>query len=148
MQWISAAVRSWELTPDCGGALGAGRYGSFRRRATGVGRRQRFTKLLGGNHGANPSAQGRLIFDADGNLYGGTHNGGQYGKGTVYELSPTGDGTWTEKVLHSFDGSDGISPSGGVIADAEGNLYGETFGPGSYLGGGSGGESGGQLVSS
>jgi uncharacterized repeat protein (TIGR03803 family) len=87
-----------------------------------------------------------LIFDADGNLYGGTHNGGQYGKGTVYELSPGADGTWTEKVLHSFRGIDGISPTGGVIADAAGNLYGETFGPGTYLGGGGGGETGGQLV--
>ncbi len=142
----SAAVRSWELTPDCGGALGAGTVWELSPQSDGSWTETTLYNFTGGNDGANPSAQGRLIFDADGNLYGGTHNGGQYGKGTVYELSPTGDGTWTEKVLHSFDGSDGISPSGGVIADAEGNLYGETFGPGSYLGGGSGGESGGQLV--
>jgi uncharacterized repeat protein (TIGR03803 family) len=142
----SAAVRSWELTPDCGGAPGDGTVWELSPQSDGSWTETTIYNFTGGSDGANPSPEGPLIFDAAGNLYGGTNNGGQYGKGTVYELSPTGDGTWTEKVLHSFDGSDGISPSGGVIADAAGNLYGETFGPGSYAGVGCGGESIGQLV--
>ena len=43
-----------------------------------------------------------LIFDAAGNLYGTTFRGGTVGVGTVFELTPAGGGTWTEKVLHSF----------------------------------------------
>lgn len=109
-----------------------------------------FTTLYnftGHDDGGNPSSGGALILDAAGNLYGTTHNGGaRRNYGTVFELSPNGDGTWSEKVLHSFNGPGGISPSGGLIADAAGNLYGEAFGPGSYLGFGGEPESGGQLV--
>ncbi len=71
---------------------------------------------------------GGLIFDAAGNLYGTTPEGGAYGYGTVFELSPEADGSWTEKVLYSFPGgADGISP-GGLIFDAAGNLYGTSGG--------------------
>ena len=68
-----------------------------------------------------------LIFDAAGNLYGTTHRGGGFNLGTVFKLSPNGNGGWTETVLHSFSyGTDGIYPSAGLIFDATGNLYGTT----------------------
>ena len=67
-----------------------------------------------------------LIVDAAGNLYGTAAGGGHSGDGMVYELSPTGSGTWTEKVLHSFAGSDGASPYSNLMFDAAGNLYGTT----------------------
>jgi len=63
-----------------------------------------------------------------GNLYGTTYTGGPIGGsgcpwcGTVFALTPTG----TLRVLHSFNSSDGSSPQGGLIADAEGDLYGTT----------------------
>jgi uncharacterized repeat protein (TIGR03803 family) len=79
----------------------------------------------GGGGGANPVDQGGLILDAAGNIYGTTQNGGVFGKGTVFELNPGTNGTWTEKVLYSFDGKHGSNPSAGVISDAVGNLYGE-----------------------
>jgi uncharacterized repeat protein (TIGR03803 family) len=41
----------------------------------------------------------------------------------VYELSP--DGTYT--VLYAFNETDGFEPSGGLVRDAHGNLYGTTF---------------------
>src|SRR5712691_4877753 len=61
-----------------------------------------------------------LIFDAAGNLYGTTSQGGTAGKGTVFELTPDG----TETVLYSFKGgSDGANPYAGLILDASGALY-------------------------
>jgi uncharacterized repeat protein (TIGR03803 family) len=78
-----------------------------------------------GKDGQNPYAG--LIFDASGNLYGTTYQGGAYGQGTVFELMPMSGG-WAVKVLHNFNnnGKDGILPSGGLIFDAAGNLYGTT----------------------
>ncbi len=71
---------------------------------------------------------GGVIFGADGNLYGTTTNGGAAGQGTVFELTPNQDGSWTESVLHSFKGGrDGGYPDhGSLIFDTAGNLYGAT----------------------
>lgn len=69
---------------------------------------------------------GPLVFDASGNLYGATAEGGTGNGGTVYELMPQANGTWREKALHDFGiGSDETFPSS-VILDAAGNLYGTT----------------------
>ena len=46
--------------------------------------------------GANPYA-GLVLHN--GNLFGTTYDGGLYGFGTVFELAPTGKGTWKETVL-------------------------------------------------
>ena len=80
------------------------------------------------------ASQAGLIFDAAGNLYGTTYTGGTYNDGTVFELSPSAGGGWSETVLHSFDpdGSDGLFPQSGLIFDAAGNLYGTTIGGGTY----------------
>ncbi len=46
--------------------------------------------------------------------------------GSVFKLSPSGGG-WTEQVIYSFQGgSDGAYPTGGLIIDQSGNLYGST----------------------
>ena len=66
-----------------------------------------------------------------GNLYGTTQGGGTSDYGVVFELSSKGNGGWTESVLHSFTGGkDGKNPSGPVVVDSEGNLYGTTQGGG------------------
>jgi uncharacterized repeat protein (TIGR03803 family) len=80
--------------------------------------------------GSNPVAA--LIFDGEGNLYGTTQEGGANGKGAVFELSPGAGGVWTEKVLYSFGGPaatppDGQDPTGNLIFDGQGNIYGTTF---------------------
>jgi len=81
------------------------------------------------NDGDGPQAG--LVRDAKGNLYGTTMGGGLYGVGTVFELSPSG-GTWTERILHNFSGSDGAVPVGGLVRDSAGNLYGTTYEGGTY----------------
>ncbi len=78
------------------------------------------------NDGLYP-LQGKLNWDKAGNLYGTTANGGKHGDGTVFELSPDGNGGWSEKVLLSFDGTDGKDPQYVVAIDAAGNLYGTAF---------------------
>jgi len=40
------------------------------------------------------------------------------------KLTRKSDGSWTETVLHSFNGRDGGIPVAGMIFDATGNLYG------------------------
>ena len=85
----------------------------------------------GGNDGSGPSSS--LIFDSAGNLYGTTPGGGggSCACGTVFELSPSSNGTWSETVLYRFQGgSDGSLPSSGLIFDKAGNLYGTTVGGG------------------
>ena len=70
---------------------------------------------------------GSLIFDASGNLYGTTEDGGSNDNGLVFELSPNTNGEWTMKVLYNFDlVTDGVSPIDGVVFDNAGNLYGAT----------------------
>jgi uncharacterized repeat protein (TIGR03803 family) len=83
-----------------------------------------------------------LIFDASGNLYGTTSAGGPYTNdrgisgGTVFELSPTGGGLWSETILHGFgDNTDGLAPYSTLIFDAFGNLYGTTLQGGTQNGG-------------
>jgi uncharacterized repeat protein (TIGR03803 family) len=80
---------------------------------------------------SNPYAA--LIFDAAGNLYGTTFAGGTICElngtcGTAFELTPTADGGWTEKILYYFGKSldDASNPQAGLIFDAAGNLFGTT----------------------
>lgn len=78
----------------------------------------------GSNDGGNPATA--LVFDASGNAYGTTVVGGDFGFGTVFQLTPS-NGGWTETVLYSFTGGfDGKNPHGGVTLDGQGNLYGTT----------------------
>jgi uncharacterized repeat protein (TIGR03803 family) len=80
-----------------------------------------------GTDGANP--YGPLVMDGAANIYGATYGGGASGAGTVFELTH-GSGTITR--LASFKGSDGAHPTGGLVMDGGGNLYGTTTqgGPG------------------
>jgi uncharacterized repeat protein (TIGR03803 family) len=85
-----------------------------------------------GNDTTNPWAG--VIADSAGNLYGTATGGGNYnlcnfgGCGAVFELSPAGQGVWTENILYAFTGGkDGDTPYAGLVSDAAGNLYGTTF---------------------
>jgi uncharacterized repeat protein (TIGR03803 family) len=79
---------------------------------------------------------GTLIFDNTGNLYGMTEYGGlsciynneSYGCGTIFELSPAADGSWTETILYEFSHKSFVprDPGAGVLLDQAGNFYGTT----------------------
>jgi uncharacterized repeat protein (TIGR03803 family) len=76
-----------------------------------------------------------VIFDALGNLYG-CSEGGTYGYGTVFELTPgTAGGTWTESILYNFQGgtADGAGPDT-LVFDSAGHLYGTTASGGGSAG--------------
>jgi uncharacterized repeat protein (TIGR03803 family) len=64
----------------------------------------------------------------DGNLYSTSQLGGTFGKGVVFRLTPAGQVT----VLHSFDGTTGGVPRGGLTLGSDGNLYGTTCQGGSF----------------
>src|SRR2546430_15297923 len=65
-----------------------------------------------------------LVIDGAGNLYGTSVLGGDFGSGTVFQLTPSGN-AWTHTVLYSFHGgADGGEPYKGVTLDSQGNLYG------------------------
>ena len=74
-------------------------------------------------------SQGALLRDAAGNLYGTTTSGGPgLDNGTVFKIDSTGQ----EKVLLAFDAFvSGDFPTGTLIQDSAGNLYGiAAAGPG------------------
>jgi uncharacterized repeat protein (TIGR03803 family) len=89
--------------------------------------------FTGGSDGSVPA--GGVVFDQQGNLYGTTYSGGASGCsplgecGVVYQLVPSPSGPWTENILHVFqgvEGHDAATPSGGLLIDHLGNLYGVT----------------------
>ncbi len=89
-------------------------------------------------NGANP--YGRLVRDANGNLFGTTYGGGDVaddpsgnGFGTIFEL-PSGSSTIT--ALASFNNTNGANPYDGLLMDSGGNLFGTTFGGGDANGDG------------
>jgi len=97
--------------------------------------------------GSNPNdgnlPNGGLVFDKSGNLYGTTQYGGSGSEcqfcGTVFELSPSQDGSWTESVIYNFCTQsgcpDGEEPAAGLVFDSLGNLYGTTVEGGANQGG-------------
>lgn len=95
----------------------------------------------GGIDGASPNG---VIFGANGSLYGTTYTGGAnecgqggYLCGTVFELTPAKEAPWTKTVLCSFNGGDGMLPSGAkLVFGNNGALYGTTDGGGSGNNGG------------
>jgi len=83
-----------------------------------------------GTNGSIPEDVGSLAADVNGNLFGTTTGLFTAGHGTVFEVkvdssTATGYAT-TPTTLVSFNGANGATPIGGLIADAHGNLFGTT----------------------
>ena len=92
--------------------------------------------FTGGTDGSGPAGDPRI--DSAGNVVGTTYWGGTAaacasnlpvgGCGTVYQLTPSSGGTWTETILHVFaGGSDGVFPTGPLMIEPNGNLVGTTL---------------------
>jgi len=93
-----------------------------------IGAGKTFTTLYsftGGADGGYPT--GTLVEGTDGNFYGTTQGGGSTnclgGCGTVFQITPFGVLT----TLHSFSGTDGGVPFGGLVQHTSGVFYGTTF---------------------
>jgi uncharacterized repeat protein (TIGR03803 family) len=78
-----------------------------------------------GSDGFGPG--GAVTFDAAGNVYGTTPDGGAGYQGTLYELSHAGN-RWHEKILHAFSGGKdgGVGSLGPLFLAKTGDLYGVT----------------------
>ncbi|MGC2449602.1 MAG: choice-of-anchor tandem repeat GloVer-containing protein [Candidatus Sulfotelmatobacter sp.] len=115
-----------------GGALyGTTTYGGPNEYGTVFSIRGTILTVLYGFRGSPDGlAPSGIVENIDGNLYGTTAQGGTGncagGCGTIYRLDKAGH----ESVVHSFDGPNGAYPSGTLIHDREGNLYGTTVGGG------------------
>jgi uncharacterized repeat protein (TIGR03803 family) len=82
-------------------------------------------------NGANPHCG--LMADANGDLFGTTQNGGASGDGTVFEIVKTTSGyASTPTTLVNLTYSSGANPYAGLIADANGDLFGTTFDAGAF----------------
>ena len=131
------------LTVDRGGNLygttysgGTGGDGTvFRLKNPGSGWIFQSLYSFSGPDGANPD--GRVIFGPDGALYGSTKYGGNSCSsstcGTVFKLTPSASFCrsvscpWSETVLYEFAGGrTGQWPTGDLVFDPQGNIYGTT----------------------
>lgn len=69
-----------------------------------------------------------LLRAADGNFYGTTYRGGDYGVGTVFRLGA--DGTFA--TLASFNNTNGADPTATLVPGPNGSFYGTTYYGGRY----------------
>jgi len=74
-----------------------------------------------------------VVFGPDGHPYGTAFRGGSSNNGIVFDLIPpfsicrTVNCFWKENVIYEFQGApDAAQPTGGLIWDQEGNIYGTT----------------------
>ena len=83
----------------------------------------------GGINGEEPDSS--LIADANGDLFGTTSAEGAFFGGTVFEIAKTAGGYASAPItLASFDVTSGATPLAGLIADAQGDLFGTASGGG------------------
>ena len=134
--WLSGSNPMGGLIRDAAGNLyGTTRDGGASSNGTvfklslqgGVWKETVLYSFKGYNYKDGSAPVAPLIFDKAGNLYGTTDTGGTADRGTAFQLSPDGNGGWTETVLHSFYGAIGTYPAAGLVIDAAGSLYGTTL---------------------
>jgi uncharacterized repeat protein (TIGR03803 family) len=89
-------------------------------------RAQTLTTLMSfdGTDGAVPYAG--LVQGLDGNLYGTTSDGGTFGYGTVFKISPTGKLSAIYSFCKESYCTDGQYPQAGLVQGSDGTLYGTT----------------------
>jgi uncharacterized repeat protein (TIGR03803 family) len=83
--------------------------------------------------GSNPSQS--LVQATNGNFYGETAEGGAYGRGTIFEITPSGKLTTLYTFCSQALCPDGAYPFGGLVQAANGKFYGTTEDYGAHGGG-------------
>ena len=128
---------------------GAGDNAIFHLRQSGTG--WIFSPIYDFNGTDGDFLSGRLTFGPDGALYGASGAGGipdcgdGAGCGLIFSLRPTrticrtDSCPWSQTVLYQFNPlnlpNDGYGPTGGLVFDSAGNIYGTTAQGGRYSGG-------------
>ena len=81
--------------------------------------------FTGGDDGGHPMTT--VALDAAGNIYGATDFDGADSRGTVFKLVHEAGG-YSFQLLHTFPGGSDLGmPSGSVVLDSAGNLYGAGY---------------------
>ena len=117
-----------------GTTAGGGLYGGgtvFQLAPSASGWTENIIASFDGSNAVGGEPQAGLIMDQAGNLYGATAIGAQ-SDGAIFELTPSGN-SWQMTVLHQFAGGNQYGVVGNLAMDAQGNLYGNTYGAGAYL---------------
>jgi uncharacterized repeat protein (TIGR03803 family) len=145
-EWTEAILHNFPATKDDGGQSyaeliedGTGSlYGTtsgggngdgvvFKLTHTASGWKETLLHSFHGPDGSTPITG--LVFDAKGNLYGTTQEGGANGEGTVFKLTPAAGGRWTHTILYDFPQfQNGAGPVSTLAFDKAGNLYGTAAG--------------------
>jgi uncharacterized repeat protein (TIGR03803 family) len=116
-------------TTEGGGADNAGTVFAIAKTAGGYASTP--ATLAAFNSADGFSIEGGLIADSNGDLFGTTSGGGAFDGGTVFEIAKTAIGyASTPITLASFNGSPITGPAAGLVADADGDLFGTTKGSG------------------
>lgn len=112
-------------TTTQGGAYGYGTVFEIVKTAAGYDSTPITLASLNGDDGA---ISGRLLIDANGDVFGATHGSGTIGHGgTVFEIVHTATGyASTPITVLNLYGTGSSGPTGGLIADANGNLFGNS----------------------
>ncbi len=108
-------------SPGKGGSLTPGSV----YEVTSAGQLKRLHAFSRTKDGANPISG--LIMGTDGAFYGTTSDGGAFGCGTIFRMSPAG----FLATIHSFAWRDGCNPLGTLLLANDGNFYGTTYAGGS-----------------
>ncbi|MBV9647917.1 MAG: hypothetical protein JO043_10675 [Candidatus Eremiobacteraeota bacterium] len=100
--------------------------------------KERVLHFFSGGNQDGDFPMGGVIKDNAGNVYGTTQSGGPANSGVVYEIDAA---SGSERLLYAFKGDsmgDGSLPTGWLVRDNEGKLYGTTLQGGAVKRGGYG----------
>jgi uncharacterized repeat protein (TIGR03803 family) len=122
--------------PKCPGSLGCGVAFQMTPNSNGTWKYHVLHRFAAFSYDGRYPYAG-LVVDASGNVYGATYLGGSHGNGTIFKLTRSSSGQWTQTALYDFPNcADGCGPDTSLVFDKAGNLYGTGGGGNTVCGGG------------